>query len=162
MSLPDSVQPGTLEHFRREWRTQRALWTLGAATLAASAAGLLGPGPLSRQTIEHERLVVSFDRFVHRHHPTPLRITARRSLGEDDLVIELEGELAEAVRIEAIQPRPTRESRRAHSIAYEFSVVPSTPSVSVSFYLEYEELGGVEGHVVADGQRLPLLQFVYP
>jgi hypothetical protein len=162
MSLSNSVQPGTPEHFRREWRTQRVLWCLGVALLAASAAGALGPGFLSNRRLQRGALSTSYERFVHRHHPTPLRISVDRAVTKETLVIELAGELVDATRVEAIHPRPLRETKRGQAIAYEFGVEPSASGATVLFYLDYEHLGAVHGRVACEGHVLEFSQFVYP
>ena len=162
MPFPAAVQPGTTARFGREWRTQRALWCAAAALLAASAVGVLGPGPISKRVARDGPLTVSFDRFVHRHSSTAIRIAVHGVGARNIARFELQGDLVTATKIEAIQPRPLSETSLAKGVAYELSVGPAGSDAFLLLYLDYEELGSLRSQVAFEGHAVEVPQLVYP
>src|SRR5688500_4047586 len=69
-----------------EWRLQRLGWVIWAALIVAALLGLLGPGPLSNaeSSTPDGLLTVSYEMFLHYHHPTQLEISLSPSIHNDD------------------------------------------------------------------------------
>ena len=151
---------------RREWRVQRVGWLLWAAFLASGLAGLVGPGPFSTQqtATSDGRLTVEFNRFVHRHHATQLKLNMQPG-GEADesLRLHIAQPLLERIQISQIVPEPTAQEVSADGIWYEFAGKPGAENVQAIFHIEHDKIGSGTGLLkLADGQPLSAGFFVYP
>ena len=151
---------------RREWRVQRFGWLLWAAFIAAGLAGLVGPGPFSTKqaATSDGRLVVEFDRYVHRHYPTQFRLSMQPGDEEEDSVrLHISQPLLDRVRISEIMPEPAAQEVAADGVWYEFSCKPGAESVQAVFHIEHDKIGSGTGLLqLADGQPLSAGFFVYP
>jgi hypothetical protein len=154
------------DHFQRwEWRLQRLGWLIWATLLGAGLAGLLGPGPLSRQTATSRdgSLTVVYDKYVHFEHP--LTVEATMLTGGDDqaLRLHLSQSLLERVQIERIEPTPAAERLTPDGVQYDFSTVPGATKVTAAFHFVFQKMGVCEGQwQLQSGAPVVVSQLVYP
>jgi hypothetical protein len=149
-----------------EWRTQRVCWFLWSAIIVAAGLGLLGPGPLSaaRNSNADGALTVTYDRFLHYHHPTELRITIGGATGVgDEVKLKLNQALLNRIRIQRIEPEPVRASLAGDGIVYAFSASDSTDLREIVFHVDFERIGRSRGTIAVNGKApIVVSQFVYP
>jgi hypothetical protein len=151
---------------KREWRVQRIAWVLWGVLILAGLAGLLGPGPLSKQEAASSdgRLSVSYNRFVHYHHPTTLEVTMRpEDENDDSLRLQLSQPLLDRIQIERIEPEPMSRELAAEGTWYEFRCEPGVANAKVIFHIEYDAMGSGSGQLhLAGSQPVEIKHFVYP
>ena len=151
---------------RKEWLTQRVGWVLWSAILFAGCLGLLGSGPLSsaRNTDSDGTFSVEYNRFLHYHHPTELRVLISDSLAAGrELEVKLTQGLLNRVQIKRIEPEPMRASLVGNGVVYTFSRLDSANSSEIVFHLDFERIGQSRGIIEVDGKvPIVLSQFVYP
>lgn len=155
-----------LKFQRREWLFQRVGWLLWVALIVAGLAGLVGPGPLSSNTAATPdgRLVVNYNRYVHRHHPTQFKLTIQPESEQDESVrLHVSQPLLERIQISRIEPEPASSQLTADGVWYEFNCEPGTKTLQAVFHLEHGEIGRGTGQLQLTGdQPLNASFFVYP
>jgi hypothetical protein len=155
-----------LKFQRREWRVQRVGWLLWAVLILAALAGLVGPGPLSSNTAATSdgRLVLKYNRFVHRHHQTEFELTMQPESEQDESIrLRLSQPLLQRIQISRIEPEPASSQLTADGVWYEFNCKPGSKSLQAVFRLEHDKIGrGTCQLQLADDQPLNASFFVYP
>lgn len=150
-----------LEFQRREWSIQRLAWIGMALLVLLGLAGLFGPGPLSRATAGTQGLWASFYRFIRYEDPTTLRLELQPSGKEARLW--LSRDYAQAAGIERITPQPAQVLIEPERYGYVFALGQGKGPVTVSFSLQPEQMGRLEGQVGLEGQgTLEFWQWVFP
>jgi hypothetical protein len=151
---------------RIEWRTQRVGWFVWSTIIVAACLGLLGPGPLSaaRDSDANGTLTVAYDRFLHYHHPTEIRITlGNLSRAGGELELTLSQELLDRMQIRRIEPEPVRASLGGGGVVYKFSRSDSADPSEIVFHVDFERIGPSHGTIKVNGKEpIVLNQFVYP
>jgi hypothetical protein len=151
---------------RREWRAQRVGWIIWAGFLSAGLLGLLGPGPLSQREASSAdgRLTVSYNRFVHRHHPIEFDITMQpENETQNALRLHLSRSLLSRIKISRIEPEPASRELTADGAWYEFRCEPGLADAKAVFHVECDRIGSGGGAMRLAGSDPVLLeQFVYP
>lgn len=159
------VEPANTFQFW-EWRCQRCGWAVWAAVLVAAAVGLLGSGPLSRQTLTSDNgsLSVEYDRWVQYHHPTSVVFRAAiHSPAKTPLELAVGGTWLNRIDIQDISPRPEHVvlSGREQLFLFRLEGKPTTPTIR--FRIQFDEYGHSEATVRVNGDApLQFQQFVYP
>jgi hypothetical protein len=155
-----------LKFQRAEWRVQRVGWILWAAILAAGFIGLLGPGPLSasRDADAGGNFSVNYDRFLHYHHPTQLRVNLGDSLpASTELELTLSQEYLDGLQIRRVEPEPVRSSIGKRGVVYTFSRTEAADAGVIVFHLEFHRIGLSRGQIGINGRDSMMLdQFIYP
>lgn len=157
--------PEDMEFQRRSWVIERIGWTLMGVAVAASAAGLTGPGPLSRarETDPVGLLELEYFRVERRNSDVSLRVTASSgTVAEGRLRLLLGHEYLRKVRVERVVPEPVAARTGAEGVTYSFLAGPSGP-VRVAFHARAEESGGVSGRLsIPEGPALEFGQVILP
>ncbi|HEX6962716.1 MAG TPA: hypothetical protein VF175_12665 [Lacipirellula sp.] len=151
---------------RREWRLQRVGWFLWIALIAAGLAGAVGPGPISSQRLSTSdgRLAVEYERFVHRHYPTELRLSIEPEDEQDkSLRVRISQTLLDRIKIARIHPEPVLSELTADGVWFEFGRQPGAERVTVVWHIEHDKIGRGAGQLqLAGSQPLSIPFFVYP
>lgn len=146
---------------RREWGIQRLAWALMALLVLLGLVGLFGPGPLSSTTVGQPGLSASFYRFVRYEDLTTLRLELQPSGSEARLW--LSRGYAQAAGIQRINPEPEQVLLEPDRQVYVFAVGQGEGPVRVSFSLQPEQMGRLEGQIGLEGQgSLEFWQWVFP
>jgi hypothetical protein len=147
-----------------EWRLQRTAWVFWGILLIAAGLGLLGPGTLSatRRTTSAHDLTASYDRFLHYHTRTTLRLdvvgTSAAEFG-----VWLSHDLVDAIHISRIEPAPLQTTHERDGVHYLFAKGKQAEDAEVVFHLDYERIGLVRGVIGRPGGgELSTWQFIYP
>jgi hypothetical protein len=152
-----------LTYQRWEWRTERAGWVLMGLVAAAGLLGLIGPGPLSQTTAgaEDGSLTVGYERFLHHHSPSQLRL--RLAAGDSDVVgVRFPNSYLSQVKFEKVMPEPVEVRTEGADQTYWFRRTPGS-ALEVTVHFEPEERGRLHGAVgLVGGVALRFDQFVYP
>ena len=167
--MPELERVGSLEVHqdmdfqRREWRVQQFGWAAMLLFLVAAVAGLFGAGPISSATAGEEgsTIWVDYERFGRRGAPARLRVHAVPASQEFKLLID-RGYL-EALKIESISPEPHSAEASGSWVVYTFRVAESGAGpTAVTFELQPDHIGRLQGRISAEGQTREFTQFIYP
>jgi hypothetical protein len=162
----DRLELEEYDQFQRwEWRLQRLGWLIWATLLGAGLAGLLGPGPLSRQTATSRdgSLTIVYDKYVHFQHPITVEATMLADGDDQELRLHLSRSLLDRVQIERIEPTPAAERLTPDGIQYDFSTAPGATRVKAAFHVVFEKIGVSEGQWrLQSGAPVVVSQLVYP
>ena len=136
--LRDELKPGFV---RGQWIAQRAGWVLMALFLLAAIVGLLGSGPLSRDTVSSssDDVTVSaeYERWTRRKSPQELRVTVEAPNAQGDrLRLTINGDLLDSVELISVSPQPESTTFGADGQTYEWPVEDWSEPLTVSF--DYE------------------------
>jgi hypothetical protein len=144
-----------LRFVRRSWVAERAGWGALAALIVAGLLGLLGPGLLSKKTLEGP-LRAEFSRFERLDTPADLKLRLQR--GARNLWIEKRW--LEEVDVESVRPEPLRVSDEGEWAVYSFA---AREDVDVHLGYRYHQAGAMKGRFgVSPDKTVTLKQFVYP
>ncbi len=147
---------------RREWRVKRIAWALLYVALAAIVSGVLGKGPISTTGAASGdgSVHVEYERFVRRHAPDQLRVTA--TAAADTVGIRVDSAYLSDVRLEEVTPEPARVVTADDATTFVFNTRPGA-RLHLAFDYQPERVGTLRGSVAADGgEAVAFSQFVYP
>jgi hypothetical protein len=155
------------EPFQRvEWRLQRIGWVLWGLLIESALAGLLGPGPLSKaeSPAPDGSLTIAYDRFVHYHHPTRLKLIVGSSeRPRNSLQVKFSKQLIERLHIDRIEPEPEGRRLGADGVVYTFPLTESTEVANIMFHVEFEHFGLSDAQIEVVGKEPAMFtQMVYP
>ena len=154
-----------LDFQRKEWRFERAGWIAMALLLVLALLGLFGSGPLSAGRAQAGPLAVEYPRFTRYQSQSELRITVdgAQTGGESARVLVSRAYL-ESFQIEAIIPEPESTQLTQDNVIYEFQTAEAGQPLTITFHLQSEGLGSIEGQVGLEGDAEPARYrtFVYP
>ncbi|MFN2595808.1 MAG: hypothetical protein ABR563_01210 [Pyrinomonadaceae bacterium] len=159
---------GEDEGFQRHyWVAQRVGWALLALLLAASVAGLFGPGLIGRAHAADSasRLRVEYERFERKQAESSIRIEIGAGAAQNgEARVWLSREFLDRVQIHQITPEPESVETAGGRVAYVFRVADPTQPVGVTFHFEPEFAGRLPGSAgLGDGSsQVNFDQFVYP
>ncbi|ABG03678.1 hypothetical protein Rxyl_0708 [Rubrobacter xylanophilus DSM 9941] len=145
----------------RMWRAQRISWAVMAALALAALLGLFGGGPLAGASAGGgEVSVPEYERFVRFGSPTTLRVRLEPPAGGGEVRLWVEQGYLEGVRLQRITPEPAGAEAARGGVLYTFRA-SGGPAV-VTFDLEPDRAGLLEGSLRSGGGSVTLRQFVYP
>ena len=153
-----------LAHERREWRVQRVGWLLLALFCGCALAGLLGPGPLSKQHTGKvgSELYLEYDRYIRKQSPYGLKVFSRPDATRDQFTITLDRAFIENVEVKGIQPEPTDTTAAANEYQFHFKRSGEGEQLVV-FHFEPDSFGRIETSVKLDDKAShKIKQFVWP
>jgi hypothetical protein len=150
---------------RRIWALQRIGWAVMALVVLVGLVRLLGTGPLSSATAGEEEaplFVEEYERFARYMLPTTLRVRLD-PIGQGEARLWVDRGYLESVRPQTVTPEPDSVEAGPDGFTYVFKVNdPNRPTV-VTFDLQPETIGRLEGRVgLEGGERVEFEQFVYP
>lgn len=153
-----------LAHERIEWRVQRIGWLGLALFCAAALAGLLGPGPASRQTAGQvgSPLHLEFDRFLRQRAPFALKIFCNPDDSADQFILSLDRSWVERAEITKIQPEPATVSAAGNQYLYQFNSSGADEQL-VTIHFEPDTFGEISTSLSLNAKdTLHFKQFVWP
>ena len=155
-----------MELQRRTWAVERVGWIIMALVVLAALLGLFSTGPLSSATARDPAGLVSieYDRFARYVAPSTLRVDFSAAAAAGDRIsLRMNRDLAEAIRIEQIQPQPEQAKATADGMNFVFNLAGPGQPGRVYFALRPETIGLLRGELGVAGQPpARLAQFVYP
>ena len=162
-----SIELETDDRFqKREWRIQRVGWILWGCIIVAALLGFLGPGLLSetKSAAPDNSLSITYDRFVHYHHPRELEVRFDLgAVGASEFQIGVDKSLLESVDIERIVPAPKQSTVTEQGVVYTFDKEPQLRTGELLFRVDYEQQGRVRGGIALVGHEpAQVTQFVFP
>ena len=170
-SSPPSHDSLEFPHDRadRPWelRAQRAGWLAFAALILAAIAGLLGPGPLSRDQVTDPagQLTIEYNRFERYQRQTELRIRVAPAAVRDGQVRIWVGQaFSDDVEIVSIQPQAERTELGSdrHVLLFPTPRLNGEATVTIR-YAPDRTFGWIEGQIgIEGGPALAISQFIYP
>lgn len=157
------LEIGEHPHFEIHWqRIQMALFTIMLLLVAAGLAGLFGSGPLSASTaaIKGAPFSIEYPRFARARATTRIVIHPVGAPG-GEVPIEIDRELAEALKIESIAPAPIFSGSSDKGNVYLVALAPSAKSPIV-FQAQPEQPGRAKGIITVGGASHPVDTIVWP
>jgi hypothetical protein len=145
---------------RREWRVQRIGWALLGGLIIAALLGLLGNGPLSRQTLVLGDSTVEIDRFMRREARSEWIIRTPRSPAESNYQVRLSADLLRHIRIASIVPEPREQKLETDAIVFTFDAAGLGPEIV--FHIEAFEFGATRGEIQIGNAAMPVKLWIYP
>ena len=166
-SKSTAIELETDDRFQKtEWRVQRVGWVIWICILVAAVLGFVGPGLFSqtRSVARDHSLVITYDRFVHFHHPTTFSVAFElESVGTDHFELTVSKVLLECIDIQRIDPEPKRSAITRDGVAYLFETDGQSRTGTLIFHVDYETPGRVAGNITLSGhQPANIAQFVFP
>jgi len=126
---------------------------------------LFGTGPLSSATAGEEEtplFVEEYERFARLMLPTTLRVRLD-PMGQGQVRLWLDRGYLESVRPQTVTPEPDSVEAGPDGFTYVFKVNDPNRPTAVTFDLQPETIGRLEGRVgLEGGERVEFEQFVYP
>ncbi|MGN6134744.1 MAG: hypothetical protein ACTHOU_09595 [Aureliella sp.] len=161
------IQLETDDRFQdNEWRIQRIGWTIWIGLLVAAMLGLLGPGLFSQtRSLSSDRsLAVTYDRFVHFHHPTTLVLSFEQALpAQEQLELTIDHALLDQIDIQRIDPEPEQSTLSSEGVTYRFRKDAALRSGKLILHIDYDRPGRIVGHIGLSGHApATVTQFVFP
>lgn len=151
---------------QKEWLIQRVAWVALALLLLAGLLGVFGNGPLSDTTAGDADgpLRAEYPRFARFQAPLTVRFhIGPEAIQDGEARIGLSRSYVDSVRIERIDPEPDRVEAGEGVYVYVFTVADPEQAATVSFHLQPEAIGSIQGRAEpAGGPALDFGHFVYP
>lgn len=153
---------------RRNWTFQRIGTALMVLVALAGLLGLFGgTGTLSRATAGDQEAPLSieeYERFLRLGKPTTLQIRLdEAAITGGEARVWLSREYLDSVQFQEIDPQPDRVEAAPDRRVYVFDARGLDRPAAITFELEPDEVGPLEGRVGLDGgTSLTFGQFVYP
>src|SRR3982750_983955 len=120
----NSVNVDFDKQFLDRWlERQKYAWIVIAFLIATGIAGLLGRGPLSKNTIRSGTggMEVKYERIARNKTPALLEVQLPASTPSDRPVrLRIEGELVKGGRLKQVVPQPVRSDLLADGFVAEF------------------------------------------
>jgi hypothetical protein len=154
---------------RRAWMVQRVGWVVMALLIAAALAGVLGSGPLSRQTARAPgALEVEYQRFGRYQDAETLTVRLEPAVTAVPLVrLSVNREFLDHSAIERVVPAPERVEAAERRVVYSFRVAGPGQPFPVTFNARPQRIGPVAVTLrveseAAHGREARFRQFAYP
>ena len=148
----------------KTWRVQRVGWIVMALLVAAGLAGAFARGPLSRAEAEGPGLRIEYERFERYQAPSEIRVRlAPEAVVDGSVALMLDGDYADRVPVERIDPAPERSAPTAGGHILYFPVPPNARPGTVIFQIRPQLVGLVHGRIgIAGAAPVSFTQFVWP
>ena len=149
---------------RRKWALERIGWAVMALVVLVGLLGLFWTGPLSSATAGEKKapLFVEYGRFTRFMLPTTLRVRLDPT-GQGEVRLWLDRGYLESVRTQTVTPEPDSVEAGRNGFTYIFKVDNPNRPIVVTFDLQPQTIGRLEGRVgLEGGERVEFEQFVYP
>jgi hypothetical protein len=147
---------------RRSWLVERIGWAAMVLVIAASLAGVLGPGLLGERTLgSSDGLHIRYDRFVRYEAPASIHLELSADT-QGAARFWIGGAWLGRVHLENVNPEPEHVVVRSDGVHYTIAAEPNQ-HVRVTLHFEADAVGSLKGLIgQSNGPALPLEQFAYP
>jgi hypothetical protein len=151
---------------RREWAFERVAWVGMALLVLAALLGLLGRGPMSRQTAASPdgAVTVEYERFLNHRAATTVtvRVSGEVTVG-GTFRLAINQDYLRGVQIDQITPTPDHTEAGEDRHLFVFRAADPGRPTAVVFHLEPEGPASLHGAVsVPGGPPAAFDQVVYP
>ena len=150
---------------RREWRFERAGWTVMALVVAAALLGVFGYGPVSHASAgDPETLAVDYDRVQRASAPAEYLFRVAPGLAADgELRLRFDAALTAEMELDSILPEPREVRSGPGYTEFAFATDGGDRPAEIVFLFKPATFGHVRGRVTSDGAPpLVLDQWVLP
>lgn len=147
---------------RRAHVAQLAGWAIAGLILVAAAAGLAGPGPLSRTTVSSPLVEVEYERFVRRLGDTSLTVRVRADPAEPGTArLWISGDYVARLNVRQVVPQPGSWTAVRDGVVLAFPAPDGRARISVR--VSPDHIGLLRGEIgVPNRPPVGVRQFVYP
>ena len=150
----------------RERVLERAGWITIAGLLVLGCAGALGPGAINIRNLQSAdgSLRIRLHAIERCHSPTEIALWVRPAPADDGPVeLSFSRELAAAVQLDKLVPRPQRLIREDERLLLAFAREDLPPTGQIRCHLEFEDAGTLRSEVgIASGAAIRFRHFVLP
>jgi hypothetical protein len=148
----------------RTWRVQRVGWVVMVLLVAAALAGVFARGPLSRAEAQGAGLRIEYERFERYQAPSEIRVRPTpEAVADGSVALMLDGDYAERVQVERIDPEPERAAPTAGGHVLYFPVPRDARPGTVTFRIRPQRVGLVHGRIgIAGAAPVSFTQLVWP
>jgi hypothetical protein len=169
MSLEQDVPhpPGTnsVAFHRKQFLAERIGWIAMALLLVWAIAGGFGDGWLSNKSASNqaETLAVEYQRFARRESPVNLRIRLSEASSTGEIVLHLNREFADRVKLERITPRCRAMTADAAGLHLAFDRESAAHDCLLTIEYRPRRIGPLHISIRAKDQDTAAFdQFIYP
>lgn len=142
------------------WKIERVGWAVFLLFLIISLLGLTGSGPLSSTQKQQENLQVKYNSFARELAPTQFEITINDSKDAESTQLWIDRTFLSNYQIQQITPEPDKVTSDGDRLIYEFK--KNAPPAQVTFLLQPQKFGYLNGKIGQDRSSITLSQLVYP
>ncbi|WP_141733425.1 hypothetical protein [Oligoflexus tunisiensis] len=148
---------------KREFLFERVGWACMGIILLAASLGVFGKGVLSQAELRGKQFHLQYDRFLHRHDLTTLKLEIPPIHGEPGVIaVAFPNTYLHKFRIEHITPAP-ESSAHGDQTLFWFTATHTGEPTTILWSLEPQEMGRLEGRIFVNGaEGYAFRQFVYP
>ena len=150
----------------RERILERVGWIVIAGLLVLGAVGGLGPGAINARNLQSSdgSLRIRFHAIERCYAPAEIALWVNSvSETEGPVVLSFSRELAAAVQLDKLVPRPHRMVREEERLLLAFAREDLPSSGQIRGHLEFEDWGILQSEIgVQNGAPISFRQFVLP
>jgi hypothetical protein len=163
----DGIQIGFDREFIDKWlNRQKYVWALVIGLLAVTFSGLLGRGPLGKETVSAGpgQLTATFDRIPHYKTPAVIELQLPQSaFANGTALVRLEGAVTRQAAFERIMPQPVSAHPLPDGVVAEIQASAASRGGRVLIFQQPSAVGPLRSTVALEGgPSLELTQFVLP
>jgi hypothetical protein len=160
--IPDLERLLPFHH--KEWIFQRLGWAVMSLFLAAAAAGLLGPGGLSRASAGDSRARLAYDRIGRREADLDFALNVATGTGMRTLRVAFSEECLRDAEPEWMRPQPdTAVAGDQGGLTYVYARDPEADRIHVEWSLKPRFTGSRRCRITAgDAGPIEIKQFILP
>jgi hypothetical protein len=164
-ALPYPPGTNTVGFHRWQFIAERAGWVVMALVLLWALLGGFGEGWLSEQETwnQSQTLRASYERYGRRDAPHELKLLFEPKSNSDQLLLHVNREFVESVRIDRVTPRYDSMIVEADGVILVFQRAAAEGNYSVIIEYKPRHVGSLHASM-HPGDRAPITlnQFVYP
>ncbi len=140
----------------RGWKIQRIGWVLIFVFMILALLGVFGDGPLSKRKVQVGNTVIKFDQFLRYEHETQLKL---ESENENIATVSIPLAYLNKLKLTEVIPEPEKQIASNGYINFIFR---GEENHSLTFFLDPNKPGKVEGDIKVNSYTIPLKQTIYP
>jgi hypothetical protein len=158
--------PENVRIANREWKAERIGWTVLALIVMAGLCGALGPGLLSRRTVQSAEGRLHVEHYAIVHHDAPAELLIQADRGETAGAVRLwfSRSLTDTTTLISATPQPASMEFQADGLTYTFTAATrSPPAVQIVYRFKPMEFGRLQYEIRMDpAAAVQIQQFVLP
>jgi hypothetical protein len=157
------LQIGEHPRFEARWRfIQTLIFSLMVLLIIAGLAGISGAGPLAtkRETVPGAPFVIEYPRFARTRAPERI-IVRPHAVAAGQIVLHLDQELMDKLRIKEISPQPLASAIDESGIQFLFAVGPGANG-TIMMQGQPGMPGIARGRISINGRERIFHQIIWP